>query len=504
MSCLCKLVMNLETENCKDCYELTSDLVGVGVDKPIFRRCEGSGLSMAVSPIVAGGVHIASWVLGQVKIDEKNLDELASAAVAAGVDPAAYCDAYDKVPDMTRERFESVVETAHTLCTQLSLFATQNLQQARFVKKEKERGEELRRFNAVIQQIPDGVIIIGTDQKIQYANPAFSQITGYSQEESIGMSPMALSSDRNSKELLKGIISTISQGKVWTGRLINKRKDGTIYTEESVISPFLDESGKIVSAVATMRDITNDLAREEQMYHRQKMSAVGQLAGGVAHDFNNILQGILGFSELLMQRLEDGSREYRNAEQICAATKRAAALTRGLLSLGRKDNVGSDVQTLDVNFMLQDSLVLFNLLTTENVEIVYDLDSNLKSVSFSNDKFYQVIVNLLINSRDAMPEGGTISIATENVSGADLNDVEIDDDSEFVCVSVEDNGCGIPEEIRNKIFDPFYTTKEVGKGSGLGLAIVYVTIEDCGGKITFDSTVGKGTKFSVYLPVKKV
>ena len=504
MSSLCKLVMNLKTDNCVDCHKLTSGLVGSATDGPMFRRCEGSGLSMAVSPIVAGGVHIASWVLGQVRIEDKSVDDLVQTASAAGIDPAAYCAAYDKVPRMTHEKFDSVAETAHTLCTQLSLFATQNLQQARLIKKEKERVEELRRFDAILKQVPDGVIIIGKDQKIQYANPAFARITGYSLEEAIGMSPMALSSDRNSRDLLEDIVSTISQGKVWSGRLINKRKDGTTYTEESVISPFFDENGQIVSAVATLRDISDELAREEQMYHRQKMAAVGQLAGGVAHDFNNILQAILGFSEMLMQKLEKGSLQYNHAEQICAASKRAAALTRGLLSLGYKDNSESDLQALDVNFMLKDSFVLFNLLSTERVEIVYDLAPDLRAVSFSNDKFYQVIVNLIINSRDAMPDGGTITITTQNVSGAEMNHADIDDDSQFVCVGVEDAGCGIPEDIRNEIFNPFYTTKEVGKGSGLGLAIVYVIIEDCGGKITFESKIGEGTKFSVYLPVKIV
>lgn len=503
MSTLCKLVMNIGPDHCADCYKLTLGLVGTSTDGPVFRRCDGSGLSMAVSPIVARGVHIASWVLGQVRIEDKSVDDLVHTASAASVDPAAYCDAYDKVPCMTQERFESVAQTAHTLCTQLSLFATQNLQQARLIKKEKERVEELRRFDAIVKQIPDGVIVIGPDQKIQYANPAFSRITGYSLEEAIGMSSMALSSDRNSRDVLEGIVSTVSQGKVWSGRLINKRKDGTIYTEESVISPFFDENGKIVSAVATMRDISDELAREEQMHHRQKMAAVGQLAGGVAHDFNNILQAILGFSEMLMRKLESGSVEYSNAEQICAASKRAAALTRGLLAIGRKGNKEADAQTLDVNYVLRDSFELLNLLSTEKIEIVYDLAPDLSSVNFSNDKFYQVIVNLINNSCDAMPAGGTITITTQSVSGAEINDADIDVDSQFVCIAVEDNGCGIPESSRNKIFNPFYTTKEVGKGSGMGLAIVYVIIEDCGGKITFDSKIDEGTKFSVYLPVKK-
>lgn len=503
-STLCRFVMNLKDAPCERCNYLTSGLLGAGMTGPMFRRCNGSGLNMAVSPIIAGGVHVASWILGQVRVEEKSEDELVDSAKSLGLDPDVYLESYKGVPRMTKEKFESVAETAHTLCSQLSIFATQNIQQARLLKEEKERAEEIHKYHAAIEQIPDGVMIIDKNQKIQYANPAFTRITGYTQEEAVGMSPMVLSSERNSRETLQGIVATVKIGKVWSGRLINKRKDGTLYTEESVVTPVFDSSGEIVSFVATMRDITDELSREEDMYHRQKMVAVGQLAGGVAHDFNNILQAILGFSEILMHQMEPDSLAYRNAEQICIASKRAAALTRGLLALGRKEQKDEIPQDVDVNFMLQDSFLLLNLLSTENIDIIYDLEPELKPVCFSNDKLYQVIVNLVLNACDAMPEGGAITIKTENVSGIEHSADHAEDDGDFVRITVADEGCGISEEEREKVFDPFYTTKEVGKGSGIGLSIAYVIISDFGGEISFESKIGKGTKFFVYLPIKKV
>jgi len=501
VSCLCQLVMAGGLDKCECCFELMNGLEPVGQDDPLFKKCEGSGLCMAVSPIFVGGTYVASWIIGQVRIETLDNETLRALAEKSGVSSDAFIKAYHEVPVVTKEKFESIARSAHTLCSQLSIFASQNIQQAAYLAEEKRHTEEIKRYHTAIEQIPDGVIIVGRDEKIQFANPAFTKITGYSQEEAIGMSPMALCSGRDSDEVLKRLIDTVKAGKVWNGRLSNCRKDGTIYTEETVISPVLNSSREIVSYVATMRDVSVDIAREEELRHRQKMAAIGQLAGGVAHDFNNILQSILGFGEMLSTRFAPGSVDYQNLMQIITAAKRAAVLTRGLLALGRRDQGAENLKLIDLNHLLNDSALLIDLMSTENITIVYDLYDGLWPVAFSTDKFYQVLMNLVINARDAMPDGGQIVIRTRNLPYSDLNQAHLEP-GDYVCLSVEDEGCGMSEEILENIFDPFFTTKDIGKGTGLGLAMVYVNVENCRGEIRVESEIGKGTKFFVYLPKK--
>ena len=304
---LCKLVMNLKTENCDHCFRLTSGLIEAGTDKPMFRRCEGSGLSMAVSPVFVGGIHVASWIMGQVRIELKDDNELKIIAEKSGVDPQLYIKAYNDVFCMTEEKFESVANSAHTLCSQLSIFAAQNIQQAKYIAMEKMRMAEIRRYLAAMQQIPDAVIILDENHIIRYVNPAFSRMNGYSLEEVVGQHPIMLHDIEGNSKTFEELKTTVDSGKVWRGSILHRRKDGTIYTGQGSVSTVFDMSGKVVNFVAYMRDITQELIREEELNHRQKMGAVGQLASGVAHDFNNILQAILGFCELLTIRFDPES-----------------------------------------------------------------------------------------------------------------------------------------------------------------------------------------------------
>ena len=192
-------------------------------------------------------------------------------------------------------------------------------------------------------------------------------------------------------------------------------------------------------------------------------------------------------------------------EQINIAAKRGAALTKGLLILGRKDKMGNDdLEPIDLNHLLQECALLVNLISTESIKITYELHPDLWRAVFSADKFYQVLMNLVMNARDAMPDGGRILISTLNVAKKDINPDHLEPETgDYVCITVEDEGCGIDLEVINKIFDPFYTTKDVGKGTGLGLSMVYVYIKNCGGYIVARNKIEGGAKFFVYLPCLK-
>ncbi len=503
VSPVCRLVLAHSGATGIPCFAAAGALAAGAADAPVFTRCDGSGLSVAVSPILVGGVHVASWVTGQVRVESGIPEKLCDCAAKAGLDRTAYCEAYAQIPAMTREKFTSVAQTAHTLCDQLTLFATQNISQARLLQQERERQRELRRYQAVIEQMPDGVIIIGKDRRIQFANPAFTRITGYSRAEAIGMDPAVLSNGGDG-EKIQELVATVSAGGIWSGRLHNRRKDGTLYTEESVVSPIFDEEGKLLSCVATMRDVSAEVVREDELRYRQKMTAVGQLAGNIAHDFNNVLQAIFGFSEILMCKLAPGSLEFSSAQQINSSAKRAASLTRGLLALSRREQDDGVVEDVDLNHLLQESALLLHLLCPSGIEIVYDLAPDLWRVRFVCDKLYQVVVHLVINARDAMPAGGVVTIKTENAPAGSLNPAHRPAGSgDCVRLTVHDEGAGIPESLRNSIFDPFYTTSHDGRGAGLGLSIVYVLVKNYGGRVCFESDGERGTQFFVYLPVKK-
>ncbi|NOU35383.1 MAG: PAS domain S-box protein [Kiritimatiellaceae bacterium] len=365
------------------------------------------------------------------------------------------------------------------------------------------RTAELLRLSTAINQSPEAVVITGTDGTIQYANPAFERITGYSLEEAIGKNMRLIKSGQHDAGFYSSLWKTITAGNIWYGRFTNKKKNGELYTEEASISPVRDPSGEIGGYVAVKRDITGELAREEKFQQSQKMEAIGQLAGGVAHDFNNILQAILGFCEILQTRMKTDTVEHRNVNEIHKAALRAAELTRQLLAFSRKQPV--DKKLFNLNSAVRDAEVLLDMLLGEKTRCVFDLAPDLQPVHADQGQITQIIMNLAINARDAMPAGGRLSIATENIAfdsqaAAGIPEAEA---GTFACLSVTDTGTGMSQEVKNHLFEPFFTTKEVGKGTGLGLAVVYGIVKQSNGWIHVYSEEGHGTTVKIYLPASR-
>ncbi|MDF7807929.1 PAS domain S-box protein [Pontiellaceae bacterium B12219] len=360
---------------------------------------------------------------------------------------------------------------------------------------------ELRRLSTAIEQSMEAVLITDTSGIIQYANPAFETTTGYRVKEAIGQNPRMLKSDVQNKDFYSNLWKTISSGNTWDGRIVNKRKNGTLYTEEASISPIKDADGRIVNYVAVKRDISEELIKEEELRQAQKMEAIGQLASGVAHDFNNILQGIQGFSELLQMTLGHGTQEYDNAAEIHKASLRAAELTRQLLTFSRKQTFHP--QKIELNHAVSDAEALLHILLGETFELVLDLSEIPESIIADQGQLSQTIMNLAVNARDAMPQGGRLTISTRTVvfEQQDVAAIPNAQTGSFACLAVTDNGCGMTTEITERIFDPFFTTKDVGSGTGLGLSVVYGIIQQCNGWIHVYSEVGLGTTFRLYFPL---
>jgi PAS domain S-box-containing protein len=369
------------------------------------------------------------------------------------------------------------------------------------ITQQKQVEETMRSLVTAIEQSADTVVITDLNGVIQYCNPAFEKVTGYSKEEAIGQNPRVLKSGKHDAEFYRQMWATIVRGQVWSGHLTNKKKDGSLYQESATITPIRDASGKTSGFVAVKRDITRQRELEDQLRHAQKMESVGRLAGGVAHDFNNLLTVINGYGGLLLKRLKpsDPLREY--AEHITKAGERAVSLTKQLLAFSRKQVI--EPKVLDLNKTIRESAPVLQRLIGEDIALTTHLDGALGQVMADPEQIHQVIMNLVVNARDAMPDGGRLDIETSNVEIAAEAGNAMNADAipgRYVSMSVTDSGHGMDEITRQNIFEPFFTTKEVGKGTGLGLSTVYGIVQQSGGWIDVWSAAGVGTSMKVYLP----
>jgi len=365
--------------------------------------------------------------------------------------------------------------------------------------KQSEAKREL--LMAAVDQAAEAIFVTDMAGVIQYANPAFEQISGYSREEALGQNPRILASGKTSATMYREMWATLLRGESWHGRFINKKKDGTLYTEEATISPVRNESGVTTNFVAVKADITQSLELEEQLRQSQKIQAIGQLAGGIAHDFNNILTIILGYGHMACKRLPQENGTYKNIEKMLEAAKKAENLTRQLLAFSRRQVL--EVKTVDLNLLVTDFKELLKKLLRENIQLNICLSEQPVLVQVDPTQAEQILVNLVVNARDAIGDNeGVIRIVINysDLSAAEREALLPDSRKNFGLITVEDDGCGIPLEIKDKIFDPFFTTKEQGQGTGLGLSTVYGIVKQSGGYLFAESEPGFGTKFAVFFP----
>ncbi len=370
----------------------------------------------------------------------------------------------------------------------------------RDISKPKRSEEVQRRLATAVEQAAEAIVVTDTKGNIEYVNPAFERITGYTREEALGQNPGLLKSGEHDQTFYKNLWDTIERGDVWRGHFINRKKDGTLYHEEATISPVRDSSGTIINFVAVKRDVTENLALSRQLLQAQKMEAVGTLAGGIAHDFNNLLQVTLGFSELLLAEKEEDDPEYADLSRILQAAKNGAELVQRLLTFSRK--VEPKPIPLNLNRRIVQVEKLLKRTIPKMIDIQMDLSGDLGEINADPIQMEQVLMNLAVNARDAMPDGGQLILATRNVT--------LDDEyckghvgarpGDYVLLKVSDTGHGMDKATVEHIFEPFYTTKELGRGTGLGLALVYGIVRQHEGFITCRSEVGRGTTFNAYFP----
>jgi two-component system, cell cycle sensor histidine kinase and response regulator CckA len=344
--------------------------------------------------------------------------------------------------------------------------------------------EQARRLAAAVEQAAEVVVITDITGVIVYANPAFERVTGYTREEALGQNPRLLQSGRHSREFYADLWGTLRRGESWSGHFLNRRKDGTLLEADATISPVRDQSGQITYFVAVQRDVTHELALRQQLEQAQKMEAVGRLAGGVAHDFNNVLQAMLSHVSLLRLMVQD-ERAKRSVNELSEHVRRGAALTRQLLLFSRRET--AKLERVDLGEIVKDAMGLLRRLVRANLRFEVDVGTASLPIEADRGQIEQVLMNLVVNASDAMPKGGLVVVGAHQ-------------EEQWVVLRVADDGPGVPEELRSRIFEPFFTTKSTGAGTGLGLAVVHGIVAQHGGSIDITETPGGGATFTIRLP----
>ncbi len=355
-------------------------------------------------------------------------------------------------------------------------------------------------LRAAIEQSPDCVLMSDTDGNFVYANEAFTTLTGYSRAEALAAGPGLLRGDAHPASFYAAVWEGLRRGETWRGRITNRCRDGRDLVVDAIIAPVRDETGLITNFIAVESDVTQELVREQRFQHAQRMDAVGQLAGGIAHDFNNILGAITMELELLEMEpaLPDSVRQV--TADVRASAQRAANLTRQLLMFSRRQVM--TMRAHDLNVVVSDLLRMLSRLIGE--QVVIDFGPMAQPAVFEGDAgmIEQVIVNLCLNARDAMPAGGTLTVRTRLVSreGDAIPQPSDAAPGRFALLEIGDTGSGMSSDTLSHLFEPFFTTKDVGKGTGLGLATAHGLIAQHRGWIEVDSVAGEGSTFRVYLP----
>jgi len=403
--------------------------------------------------------------------------------------------------EWTHQRFDGSAFEAEVSLSVIE-FADKAYVQAiiRDITARKQAEKQLARQASALEHAAEEIIITASDGMIEYANPAFEQISGYSRAEAVGKAFSFLESKKEDYAYTE-MWEAIRAGEVWRGRLTSRRKDGGLAEADATVSPIFDPAGSLMGYVFVKRDVTEQIKVEAMFRQSQKMEAIGTLAGGIAHDFNNILSAIFGFAEIAKLETEDKSGAHRCLVKILEAAGRARDLVKQILTFSRQTDMKP--QPIQPKIIVKETIKLLEASLPSTIEIRSNLQAN-EAVMADPTSIHQIIMNLCTNAGHAMRKtGGILDIS--------LLTVELDHDfarvhpeikpGQFLRLTISDTGHGMSHDVKERIFDPFFTTKGEGEGTGMGLSVVHGIVRSLGGTIVVHSELDKGSSFSVYLPV---
>jgi len=371
------------------------------------------------------------------------------------------------------------------------------------VRRERAEARALRLATA-IEQAAEAIAITDPSGTVTYVNPAFEHATGFSDAESRGRNIRGLLGDEVAVPLERRAEEHLTAYDSWKKKITSVRKDGSLVELDLTVSPVRGPGDEVANYTYVGRDITQEAALEEQLRQSQKLEGIGLLAGGVAHDFNNILTGILGYANMLEPDAAPGSTMQEGLHVIQQAAERAAELTKQLLSFARRGKRQNT--TVDLNSTILEVVSLLTRTVNKNISVTEHFDTDQATVLGDPGQLQQIVLNLAINGRDAMPQGGSLTFRTrrQRLNVEQLMAHPGAEPGVFVALSVSDTGVGIEKKNLRRIFEPFFTTKDVDKGTGMGLAMVYGIVKAHKGFIDVQSDIGKGTTFTVYVPTTDV
>jgi PAS domain S-box-containing protein len=347
----------------------------------------------------------------------------------------------------------------------------------------------------------NAIVITDRQGKIRWVNPAFAKLTGYSAEEAVGNSLRLLKSGRHQPAFYANLWTTILSGNVWQGEIINRRKDGQLYTEAMTITPVRGADGQVAHFVAIKQDVSEQRQLQQRIQQAQKMEAIGTLAGGIAHDFNNILAAMFGYAYLLQQDTEGNHAAQESIDEILKAASRAKELVQQILTFSRQREQKPEL--IQIETIVKEAIKFLRASLPAQIKIELNLATDVPAVLADPTQIYQVVINLATNALHAMAgRAGQLTVSLESFQPDDafIQSHPGVRSVTYAQLTVSDTGHGMDTKTLERIFEPFFTTKPVGKGTGLGLAVVHGIVQSHKGLITVYSEVGRGTTFRLYFP----
>lgn len=370
----------------------------------------------------------------------------------------------------------------------------------RDVTKRRLAEEHFYKLATAVEQSPFSIVMTTPDGRVQYVNPRYTYATGYTLEEIFEQRIPVLRAGHPNEESFVEFQETVAAGQKWSGELCTRCKDGRTLWEFVQVSPIRNNVDDVTHLLCVREDITERKKLEDQLRQIQKMESIGTLAGGIAHDFNNVLAIINGFVEISLNRPGLDESHTRYLKEIHSASQRAVGLVRQILTFSRKTEVS--FRAVSLNQHVQELGRMCAETFPRTISFTFDLDQSLPQLSADPNQLQQVIMNLCVNARDAMPSGGRIAVSTSQVNGERILKLGAEAGRLYACIKVADTGCGMPPHVKARIFEPFFTTKQNSGGTGLGLSVVYGIILNHRGFFEVDSVEGMGSTFYIYLPIE--